>query len=416
VSQFPLEIIAAAQASAKKYYPYGPFPSVTLAQWALESAYGTAEPTGSNNPFGIKAIAGQASVVAMTHETLHGVYVALPQSFAKFATVAEAFDAHAKLLATAACYHAAQHAQTPDEYAQALQGVYATGIPNHPYGGALIAIMRAANLYQYDDGGVRVAGSTAVASVAHMQVRKGFLTPLLTKGSVAWAQVALTEAGFAPGEIDDMFGKLFKTALLAFQNSRKLPPTGVLDAASIVALEPFALPATPVAPVAATNVVISLPLPSTKVSNMTDAAVTTTDAQNAQVQPPAAQSAPRVTPTVSQSIRVDWGSWVSQLVEHEKPIIEAAASGGLALALHALPFGTLVSAFIGPAIVKQYVDQALATLEPLIASKSLTVSASNAIMAAAAKAINDNEPSLAGLLSGELDSLLLAAVSKLGLA
>jgi flagellum-specific peptidoglycan hydrolase FlgJ len=150
MTQYPTEVIEAAQASERKWYPLGPFASVSLAQWALESAYGRDEPVGSDNPFGIKAVAGQASVVAETHETLHGVYVALPQVFAKYATLGDAFDAHAKLLATAPCYHAAQAAQTPDAYAMALQGVYATGIPGHPYGLALIAIMRGANLYQYD--------------------------------------------------------------------------------------------------------------------------------------------------------------------------------------------------------------------------------------------------------------------------
>ena len=150
MTQFPLDVIAAAQAAEKAFYPLGPFVSVSLAQWALESAYGRAEPADSNNPFGIKAVAGQDSVVAETHETLHGVYVELPQHFAKYASLEDAFMAHAKLLATAPCYHAAQAAQTPDAYATALQGVYATGIPGHPYGAALIAIMKSANLYQFD--------------------------------------------------------------------------------------------------------------------------------------------------------------------------------------------------------------------------------------------------------------------------
>lgn len=150
MTKIPANIVAAAQAAEKEFYPYGPFVSVSIAQWALESAYGRAEPEGSNNPFGIKAVEGQASVVAWTHETLHGVYVEIPQHFAKYASVEEAFMAHAKLLATSPCYHAAQHAQTADEYAQALQGVYATGIPGHPYGAALVAIMRAGDLYQFD--------------------------------------------------------------------------------------------------------------------------------------------------------------------------------------------------------------------------------------------------------------------------
>lgn len=124
----------------------------------------------------------------------------------------------------------------------------------------------------------------------------------------------------------------------------------------------------------------------------------------------------RVTPTVAQAVRVDWGSWIAQLLDHEKPIIEAAASGGISLALHQLPFGTLVSAFIGPTLVQQYVDQALAAVEPLLASKSLSVPASSAVATIAAQMVNANEPSLAKLLGSELDTLLNAAVSKLGIA
>ena len=150
MSNFPDDVIAAAIAAEKAYFPYGPFVSISLAQWALESAYGHAEPTDSDNPFGIKAVAGQPSVVAWTHETLHGVYVRIPQHFAKYASLDEAFMAHAKLLATSPWYRSAQHAQTPQEYAMCLQGIYATGIPGHPYGPALISIMNAADLYQYD--------------------------------------------------------------------------------------------------------------------------------------------------------------------------------------------------------------------------------------------------------------------------
>lgn len=150
MSQFPPDVIAAAQAAHKAFFPLGPFPSIGLAQWALESAYGHAEPAGSNNPFGIKAVPGQDSVVAWTHETLNGHYVRIPQHFAKYASVQDAFMAHAKLLATSHYYVKAQHASNPKDYAMALQNIYATGIPGHPYGEALIAIMDAANLYQFD--------------------------------------------------------------------------------------------------------------------------------------------------------------------------------------------------------------------------------------------------------------------------
>lgn len=150
MSLFPPDVIAAAQASEKLYRPLGPFVSVSLAQWALESAYGRDEPAGSNNPFGIKAVAGRANVVAWTHETLQGRYVEIPQHFAKYDSLTDAFDAHAKLLATSPIYKICQEATTVAEYCMGLQGRYATGIPGHPYGTTLLAIIHAANLTQYD--------------------------------------------------------------------------------------------------------------------------------------------------------------------------------------------------------------------------------------------------------------------------
>jgi flagellum-specific peptidoglycan hydrolase FlgJ len=146
----PQDILRAAQAAEIATYPYGPFVSVSLAQWALESAYGRTEPKGSNNPFGIKAHGDLPEIAAITHETLHGKYVELLQYFAAYTDVTAAFLDHARVLTRLPCYHAAQHAQTPDEYAHALQGVYATGIPGHPYAAALIGLMREWDLYRYD--------------------------------------------------------------------------------------------------------------------------------------------------------------------------------------------------------------------------------------------------------------------------
>lgn len=95
------KIVAAAQAAMTKWRVPA---SVTLAQFALESSWGTRMPPGSCNPFGIKALAGQPFVSAMTREVIDGVSHILPQRFRLFADFAEAFDAHARLLATALVY------------------------------------------------------------------------------------------------------------------------------------------------------------------------------------------------------------------------------------------------------------------------------------------------------------------------
>lgn len=150
MSPFPQNVIDAAVASQKKW---NIFASVSLAQWACESAYGKAM-SGVNNPFGIKAtkaqIAAGDATMKWTHETLNGQYVKVQQYFANYSSVEGAFDAHAQLLATSKYYVKSRHDNNPEQFAIDLTGIYATGIPGHPYGLVLVGIMDQYNLYQYD--------------------------------------------------------------------------------------------------------------------------------------------------------------------------------------------------------------------------------------------------------------------------
>lgn len=129
------DVLSAAQSAEKKY---GVPAQVTLAQWALESGSGKHMPADSNNPFGIKARAGQPFVEAMTTEHVNGQDVRVMQKFAKYESLVDAFEAHAKLLATGSAYSAARKTSDPGAYADALTGKYATD-PN--YGAKLKSIM-----------------------------------------------------------------------------------------------------------------------------------------------------------------------------------------------------------------------------------------------------------------------------------
>lgn len=144
-SKFPNTVIVAAQASQRKWdIPT----SVTLAQWALESNYGKSMPSGSNNPFGIKAKPGQASVEAQTKEETGGKMISTKAPFRKFASLDEAFEEHARLLATAGSYAKARaNRKDPDKFAASLTGVYAT---DSRYGEKLKKIMSVNDLYQFD--------------------------------------------------------------------------------------------------------------------------------------------------------------------------------------------------------------------------------------------------------------------------
>ncbi len=141
----PPDIVAAAQAANRTWHIPA---SITIAQWMVESGYGRHMPPGSNNPFGIKAASGQPYVEASTREEVHGQSVMMVQRFRKFDSIADAFDQHGKLLATARAYAKARSVlPDPRKFADALTGVYAT---DHTYGTMLKRQIAMYNLTQYD--------------------------------------------------------------------------------------------------------------------------------------------------------------------------------------------------------------------------------------------------------------------------
>jgi flagellum-specific peptidoglycan hydrolase FlgJ len=139
------DVIAAAQAAQACWKIPA---SVSLAQYGLESGWGAHMPPGSNNPFGIKALPGQPVSLTLTREVVGGRDEVIHAGFRVFDSVAEAFDAHAKLLATAPVYARAR-GRLPDveAFCEALTRVYATD-PN--YGAALIRLIEADGLTRFD--------------------------------------------------------------------------------------------------------------------------------------------------------------------------------------------------------------------------------------------------------------------------
>ena len=120
---------------------------MTIAQYALESGWGKHMPPASNNPFGIKARAGEPFVETATwEEDRRGRRFVVKAKFRKFASLNEAFSAHARLLQIPA-YSRAQAAKSSSDYADALTGVYAT---DHKYGSKLKTIMSRHGLNAYD--------------------------------------------------------------------------------------------------------------------------------------------------------------------------------------------------------------------------------------------------------------------------
>lgn len=141
----PAEVIAGAQAAQTKW---GVPAAVTIAQWSIESGWGRHMPTGSNNPFGIKAVGDQPYVTARTREEVNGRSVYIDAHFRKFDSMSQAFDEHGRLLAQGSAYAQARtHLTDPDAYADALTHHYAT---DSQYGATLKSQMRAYDLYRFD--------------------------------------------------------------------------------------------------------------------------------------------------------------------------------------------------------------------------------------------------------------------------
>lgn len=143
MTQPPATIIAAAQDAQRKWRIPA---SISIAQWALESGWGAHSP--GNNPFGIKGMAGYDTQTLTTHEFVHGHMQLCKQVFTKFDDLAQAFDCHAKLLATSSFYSPAM-AMLPDitAFASKMGARYAT---DPLYAAKMLAVIHGSRLTQYD--------------------------------------------------------------------------------------------------------------------------------------------------------------------------------------------------------------------------------------------------------------------------
>lgn len=220
--KFTYDIIKGAQASEQKW---GVPTSITLAQWALESNYGKSMPEGSNNPFGIKALPGQPSVVAWTKEMQNGKLVPMQEPFRVFPDMGAAFIEHSRLLGTSHHYtKARQFMNDPDRFADALTGIYAT---DTKYGSKLKTLMKQYDLYRFNLN--KQANSSQTNSDREVSMSSPLTQGHPNSVQVKVLQEQLTNLGYKLGAIDGKFGRLTTAALLAFQNDNNLPTTGIVD-------------------------------------------------------------------------------------------------------------------------------------------------------------------------------------------
>lgn len=139
---FFAEFAPLAQEVGKKYDLY---PSVILAQAAVESNFGESELSKHyNNYFGIKG----KGVVLPTME-MEGEEKMVQDGFRTYGSARESFYDYGKLIAKAPRYEAVRRAESAEAYARAL---YPAGYSTNPhYGDILIRTMEAYNLKAYDE-------------------------------------------------------------------------------------------------------------------------------------------------------------------------------------------------------------------------------------------------------------------------
>lgn len=172
----PPEVIHGARVCQSKW---GVPASVTIAQWAVEGAWGKSVPAGSNNPFGEMApckgppvapflLDGTPQtpyVTIWTWEKLNGKKVRCQRPLMAFPDFAAGFDAHGKLLATGSAFGKARALlprvgcpteATVEAYTRVMAdgGDGPGGLPGYAtgdgYADLLISIMRGHDLYQYN--------------------------------------------------------------------------------------------------------------------------------------------------------------------------------------------------------------------------------------------------------------------------
>jgi flagellar protein FlgJ len=127
------------------------FPSVAIAQAALETGWGKSTIDEANNMFGIKATGSTNEwwhgdkVEATTTETGQGI---VQQSFRAYNSLGDSIKDHTNLLLTLPRYDIVRNAKTPEEQAKAL---YTAGYAKDPnYGSKLIKIINDYDLKDYD--------------------------------------------------------------------------------------------------------------------------------------------------------------------------------------------------------------------------------------------------------------------------
>ena len=133
---------------------YGVIASISIAQAILESDWNTSTLASKyNNLYGIKADAGQKSVVLPTQEFENGQWVTIQGRFAAYDSWQDSMKAHAKLLYHGTSWNSAQyqHVLAAKDYKAAAVALTQDGYATDPtYAKKLIDVIQEWHLSRFD--------------------------------------------------------------------------------------------------------------------------------------------------------------------------------------------------------------------------------------------------------------------------
>ncbi len=147
------EFIAAATTAARESSATSGFPAgITIAQAALESAWGKSQLAAeANNYFGIKAHGGQPAIALPTTEIVAAAPVRVTARFARYESMGECFRERDAIIARVPLYAEARAAAAdPEAFTRALAKHWAT---DPRYAEKVLAIYRAHEFHKLDRQG-----------------------------------------------------------------------------------------------------------------------------------------------------------------------------------------------------------------------------------------------------------------------
>ena len=117
--------------------------------------------------------------------------------------------------------------------------------------------------------------------------------------------------------------------------------------------------------------------------------------------------------SVTAPAEIDLGSFASMFLTKIAPAVADALGIAVDAVINTMPMGAVITQFIGPTVISQYVSQGLTIAESALATSNLEIAAPNFVESAAASLFNSAEADLSTFLGSLVGPTISALVAKL---